>query len=308
MAAGAASVRRHGETCIWSPSDLTRKVHAWRLPTPLSGGHVAPSKNQEREAREARERLKRYNARQSVHSHQITRRKRDNLFAVIGVVVVAALAAVTQIFYFSAGPGMPTPEPSASASASATPAATENVGDVPDPSLAENRTWTGELTLNSTVLGYELDGAAAPQAVAAFVQEVEDGYFIDKTCHRLVDDSVAGLLQCGSIDGTGAPDPTFSFGPIENSAEDGISYPAGTIAMARVPEQPYSQGRQFFIIFNDAQLPDDTVGGYTIMGKVTSGLEDLKTDIIAGGYEDDGSQQNEGPPSIATSISRLTIE
>jgi len=266
---------------------------------------VASSKNQEREAREARERLKRYNARQAVHSHQIKRRKRDNLFAVIGVVIVAALATVTQIFYFSAGPGMPTPEPSASASSTA--AATENVGDVPDPSLAEDRTWTGEMTLNSTVLGYELDGAAAPQAVSAFVQEVEDGYFIDKTCHRLVDDSVAGLLQCGSIDGTGAADPDFSFGPIENASTDGV-YPAGTIAMARIADQPYSQGRQFFIVFNDAQLPDDSVGGYTIIGQVTSGLEDLKTDIIAGGYEDDGTQQNTGTPSIATSITRLTIE
>ena len=74
---------------------------------------MASSKNQEREAREARERLQRYNARKTVHAHQGARRKRDNLVAIGGVVVVAALATVLQLFYFSSGPGAPTPSPSA---------------------------------------------------------------------------------------------------------------------------------------------------------------------------------------------------
>jgi peptidyl-prolyl cis-trans isomerase B (cyclophilin B) len=77
---------------------------------------VAPSKNSEREAREARDRLRRYNARQAVHAHQVTRRRRDNIIAVAGVLLVVGLATVTQVFYFTAGPGLPKPKPSPSSS------------------------------------------------------------------------------------------------------------------------------------------------------------------------------------------------
>ena len=49
------------------------------------GSAVASNKNAERDAREARDRLRRYNARQSVHSLQTTRRRRDNVIAIVGV-------------------------------------------------------------------------------------------------------------------------------------------------------------------------------------------------------------------------------
>ncbi len=263
---------------------------------------MASSKNTEREAREARERLRRYNARQAVHENQSKRRARDNWFALGGVVVIAALAAVTQIFYFSGGPGTPTPAPTAS---DAPIAEGVNVGDIPDPSVSERRLWTGELDLNSTVtLGIELDGALAPQGVASFVTSIQDGYYVDTKCHRLVQSTTAGLLQCGSLDGTGATDPTYSFGPIENSAPDGI-YPVGTIALARAGNDAYSQGRQFFIVFEESTLPDDTVGGYTIIGRVTSGLDLLVSEIADGGAE---GQLGDGAPLVPTTITRLTIQ
>jgi peptidyl-prolyl cis-trans isomerase B (cyclophilin B) len=263
---------------------------------------VASSKHNEREAREARERLRRYNARQAVHENQSKRRARDNWFALGGVVVIAALATVTQIFYFAGGPGTPTPEPTAS---DAPVADGVNVGDIPAPSVSENRLWTGELDLNSTVtLGIELDGGLAPQGVASFVTSVYEGYYIDKTCHRLVQSASAGLLQCGSLDGTGASDPSYSFGPIENAPADGI-YPVGTIALARAGNDAYSQGRQFFIVFDESTLPADNAGGYTIIGRVTSGLDLLVSEIADGGME---GQTGDGPPVVPTSITRLTIQ
>lgn len=266
---------------------------------------VAPTR-QEREAREARERLRRYSARQQVHEHQTRRRVRDNVLAVIGVVVVAGLAAATQIFYFSAGPGAPVAAPSASASPSAPAGA--NVGDVPDPSVAEGRTWTGTMRLNDVELEFELDGKAAPQATAVFVTEVEDDYFPGKTCHRLVRSEGAGLLQCGSADGTGATDPSFGFGPIENAPADNV-YPAGTIAMARAGNDAYSNGRQFFIVFEDTTLPTDTAGGYTVFGKVTGGLDQLVSEIADGGIEPgaDGAASTDGAPVVKTSITAVTI-
>lgn len=263
---------------------------------------MAASKNSEREAREARERLRRYNARQAVHTTQVTRRRRDNLFAVGAVVVVAALAAVIQLFYFNGGPGTPTATPSASASS--TPGSSQNVGNVPTPDFAENKVWSGTLTLDSVQLGITLDGVHAPQAVSSILSDSLLKYYIGKTCHRLVDSATAGLIQCGSLDGTGASDPNYSYGPIENPGVNG-HYPAGTIAMARASNNAYSEGRQFFIVFADSTLPDDSVGGYSIVGQVTSGLDQLKAQITDAGTAD-GSQ--DGAPKVPVTITELTIQ
>jgi peptidyl-prolyl cis-trans isomerase B (cyclophilin B) len=265
---------------------------------------VASSKKTEREAREARERLRRYTARQQVHQGRLQRRRRDNLFAIGAVPIVAALATVRQVFYFTAGPGMPTAAPSASAEPTVPPGA--NAGDVPDPAIAEGSTWTGSLTLHDLACGIELDGAAAPQAVASFIVSTEDGYYQDKTCHRLVNSASAGLIQCGSFDDLGGTDPSYAFGPIENGSLDGV-YPAGTIAMARAGDNAYSQGRQFFITFTDSQLPDDSVGGYSIIGHVTSGLEQLLS-IASGGITDTGRGPQDGAPTVPVTITGLTIQ
>src|SRR5690554_6766152 len=53
------------------------------------GGHVA-SKTAERDARAARDRLRRYNARQAVHAHKVRRRLRDNVIWIVVAVLVIA--------------------------------------------------------------------------------------------------------------------------------------------------------------------------------------------------------------------------
>nr|WP_194241418.1 hypothetical protein [Galbitalea soli] len=65
--------------------------------------------------------MRKYNARQGVHAHQVARRRRDNILGLAGLLVVAALATGTQLYYFTAGPGMPKPAPSSSPSPTATP-------------------------------------------------------------------------------------------------------------------------------------------------------------------------------------------
>ncbi len=267
---------------------------------------MASNGRKEREAREERERLRRYEARQQVHAYQNRRRKLDNIAAAIAIVVIATAATIAQLTYFGSGPGAPEPSPTPTATPAAEPSPGSNVGDVPDPELSESRTWTGQMQLNDVTLGIELDGQAAPQAVASFVQGVRDGYFDGKSCHRLVDSDTAGLIQCGSADGTGASDPTYSFGPIENAPVDGM-YPAGTIAMARVGGDAYSQGRQFFIVYEDTLLPADSAGGYTVFGHVTDGLGELIAQIVSGGIQA-GTSETDGPPAIATTIEQVTIE
>lgn len=263
------------------------------------------SSRQQREQREARERLRAYQARQEVHELRGRRRRRDNLVGIIGGVAVAALAIATQVAYFTAGPGAPAPSPSASSSPSAQ--AGQNVG-APDASLAEGRTWTGELVLNDITLGISLDGAAAPQAVAGWVQDVEDGYYEGKTCHRLAVSDGFSFLQCGSLDGTGAGDPDFSYGPIENAPADNV-YPKGTIAMARAGGDAYSNGHQFFLVTADTTLQADAAGGYTVVGTVTSGLDELIEKITSKGVDaSTAGSDGTGKPVVPTSITSVTLQ
>lgn len=248
--------------------------------------------------REAQERLRRYQARQTVHETRIARRKRDNLVAILALVVVAALATTAQVVYFTSGPGAPEPVASASPEPSTTAAA------APDPALSENRAWTGELTLNDTVtLGYTLDGLAAPQAVASFVTLVQDGFYDGLTCHRLTTEGIF-VLQCGDPNGDGTGGPDYRFGPIENAPADGV-YPTGVIAMARQSGDGASMGSQFFIVYDDSTIPADAAGGYTVLGYVTSGLEDLLSEIVAPGVEGGAP---DGAPAVATTITGITIQ
>lgn len=259
------------------------------------------SKNQQRQQREARGRLQAYTARQEVHARGTRRRMRDNIAAVAGVVVVAGLAAGAQILYFSAGPGAPLPSPSASVPVG------ESIG-VPDPDYAQNREWTGELSFNDdVVLGIELDGLRAPQAVSAFLADVESGYYPGTNCHRLSTTPGFELIQCGSIDGAGGPDPDFSYGPIENAPE-GDFYPSGTIAMARAPGDPYSMGHQFFIVLGDVTIPSDVAGGYTVIGSVTSGLEGLWGLVAPGVDPERTNADGTGFPLEPVEITGLTLE
>lgn len=266
------------------------------------------SRNQQRAAREARERLRLYNARQEVHAHQLARRRRDNILAVVGVVVIAALAAVTQVVYFTSGPGAPAPTSSSSPTPtpSASAAAGQNVGAVPDPSVAEARDWTGSITLNDVKLGITLDGAAAPQAVASVVTDIQNGYYTGKSCHREVADAngAVELIQCGSVDGTGAGDTTYQFGPVENAPADGV-YKKAVIAMARGTGE-YSMDHQFFIMLEDAPLGSGAADdpGYTVIGTVTSGLDALAASpIVTAGIGPDGTA-----PATPTTITAATIQ
>ena len=269
------------------------------------GSAVASSKNADRDAREARDRLRRYNARQSVHSLQVTRRRRDNVVAIVSVVVIAALATFTQVFYFTAGPGMPAPTVSPSPSSSAS--AEKNVGPVPAKTIAKGRAWTGTLALNTVMLGISLDGAKAPQATSVFIDLAKKSFYTTTgaTCHRLTNGDSFKLIQCGSVDGKGAGGAGFSFGPLENVPTDGV-YPAGTIAMAR-GDSAYSQSSQFFITYADTKLPS-TTGGYTIFGSVTSGLPAFVSQIADGGVTASAQSTTDGTPVIPTKITQLTVQ
>ncbi|WP_312181367.1 peptidylprolyl isomerase [Arthrobacter sp.] len=250
--------------------------------------------------REARRRAARMEARQALARNQGRRRLKDNVYAGIAGALVLALAVALQVFWFSSSP---TAEDLAllESQAKAGSSETGSASAIPDPSLAEGRIFSGALSLNGAPVGIELDGNVAPQAVAVFKSLSDEGFFDGKSCHRLTTGESMGVLQCGSADGTGASDPDYQWGPVENTPADGV-YPAGSIAVARAGTTD-SHGTQFFIVYKDSVITQET-GGYTIMGKVTSGQDVLGSIAeagVAGGVQD-------GKPLTPVTIDSFTLQ
>ena len=262
-----------------------------------------------RQDRETRRRIARIQAKRALQQSQAKRRKRDNVFAGAAAALALALALALQVAWFSSNP---TPEESRlieqqAAAASSDPAAPSDPATapaVPDPSLAEGRVFTGTLATSAGDLGVELDGNTAPQAVAVFSSLAESGFFEGKTCHRLTTAETMGVLQCGSLNGDGAADPGYQWGPVENTPADG-KYPAGSLAVARGASGD-SNGTQFFIVYKDSVIPQDT-GGYTIMGKLTSGLDVLES-VAAQGAVKDGAAVQDGTPKTPVTIDSFTLK
>lgn len=238
-------------------------------------------------SRAAQERIKNYEAKSTVETSRKGVYKRDNKFALIATAIALLVALGSQFGY---------------ASLHQTAAPTASSGVVPSADLAENRTWTGSLSLNGAKLDIELDGTKAPQAVANFVTLAKKGFYTGVTCHRV---TTVGLyvLQCGDPKGDGTGGPGYSFGPIENAPANNI-YGEGVIAMARQGGNAASQGSQFFIVYKDTELGSDAAGGYTVFGKVTSGLQVVKA--IADLGTSDGS--GDGTPKNTVSLSDVTVK
>lgn len=269
-----------------------------------------------RQDRETRRRIARMQARRDLQQSQAKRRIRDNLFAGAAAALVLALAVALQVAWFSSNP---TPEETrlieqqaAAADADPPPAPTaeptaEPAGSpdsIPDKSLADGRVFSGTLATSAGDLGVELDGTVAPQAVAVFTSLAESGFFAGKTCHRLTTADTMGVLQCGSLNGDGAGDPGYQWGPVENTPADGV-YPAGSVAVARAASTD-SHGTQFFLVYKDSIIPQDT-GGYTIMGKLTSGLDVLES-IAAQGAAKNGEETQDGQPKTPVTIDSFTLK
>jgi len=267
---------------------------------------VASKYKVERAARDERGRVRSYQARRAVHEHQQKRRVRDNVIAGGGLVVVLTLIVVAQVFFFNGGPGTPAPTPASSAAAPTAPpttAAGSNSADVPPSTLAEGRTWTGTLDINDVKLGIELDGALAPQGVSSTISLAQSGFYAGLKCHRLTNGGFF-VLQCGDPSGDGSGGPGYSYGPIENAPADDL-YPAGTIAMARQGGNGSSMGSQFFVVYDDTTIPSDAAGGYSVIGTVTSGLDELKSAVTSAGVADGSA---DGTPKVPTTITGLTVQ
>ena len=254
------------------------------------------AKNTKSQEKAERERLRAYRERQKAHGAQEARRKRDNrMWLSIGIPIVA-LAIGAQVLFTYVAPYTPGP------SASGTPTAPSNF--LPDKSAAEDRTWTGELVINGIPLTVELDGKAAPQAVASTIYLAGKGFYDGVSCHRLTTSGIF-VLQCGDPNGDGTGGPGYSYGPVENDPAD-ETYPAGTLAMARRGGDGNSIGSQFFVVYQDSRIPSESgIGGYTVIGRITSGLPELEAGVISAGVE---GGSTDGKPAVTTVIGSFKLQ
>ena len=228
------------------------------------------------------------------------------LVVVLGVVLVQVLGSDDG--NTSAAPSDETTGPSEEASsagpgecndAPGLPASPPSFSEVPDKALAEGAAWKAEVTTNCGDIVFELYGDKAPQTVASFIFLAREGYWKDSPCHRLVPQGIF-VLQCGDPTGTGSGGPGYGYG-IENAPPDG-SYPRGALAMARTAD-PNTNGGQFFIVFDETALPVEG-GGYSIFGKVLSGM-DIVDRIAASGA---GGSLGPEAPAQPISILDVTVE
>ena len=251
----------------------------------------------------AQERIRTYEARSNVQESRKDLRKRDNRRAFIAG-GLALLVALGSQFGYAALHTAASASLSAAPRSAATPTPTQanNSAAVPKPSLAENRTWTGAIALNGQNMNIELDGKNAPQAVANFVSLAKKGFYKNVSCHRLTTELMY-VLQCGDPKGDGTGGPGYNFGPIENAPASNV-YGEGVIAMARRGNDASSQGSQFFIVYKATTLGSDSAGGYTVFGKVTSGISVVKS-IAAGGTADG---KGDGKPKNAVLITSLNVK
>jgi peptidyl-prolyl cis-trans isomerase B (cyclophilin B) len=286
---------------------------------------VSPTSSK-REREYARRRYEKWATKQQERAAQRRRVRRNAIAA--GGAVVAVLAAVIAVAVVRgvSSSGSPTAagaNPSASATATSAPTAsatsTTSAAAATDPcpkptvsapatpkswktappkTLAKGATWRLALTTTCGTVTISLDGAKAPQAVSNAVFLAQNDFWNGTPCHRLVTSGIY-VLQCGDPTGSGTGGPGYSFGPVENAPKNGV-YPAGTVAMART-NSPDGNGSQFFIVYKQSQLPT-TGGGYTVFGKVLSGL-DVVQKIAAGGAQG-GS---DGAPLRPISIVSATV-
>lgn len=256
----------------------------------------------------SKDQLANFQAKQQVVQKRIDRNRQDNKLVLVGGLVAVVIALGGQLAYFSFGPGSAVDEVVAEQTqapeAETSEPAQERELDpaVPSADLAEARSWQGAMNVAGNELNFELDGENAPQAVANFVSLAQEGYFEGISCHRL---TTAGIfvLQCGDPNGDGTGGPGYNFGPIENAPADDL-YEEGVIAMARRGGDDYSMGSQFFIVYQDSQIPSDSVGGYTVFGRVTGGLESIQA-IASAGVAGGGT---DGPPIDSVTLENVSVE
>ncbi|MDI3420218.1 peptidylprolyl isomerase [Streptomyces luteolus] len=179
----------------------------------------------------------------------------------------------------------------------------------PKLSIDKSADYTMSLATTCGDIDIDLKASAAPHTVNSFDFLVNKGYLDHTKCHRLTNQGIY-VLQCGDPkgDGTGGPGYTIPDENLKDKSLKGNVYPAGTVAMANQYNPQDGKGRdtggsQFFLVYQDSQLPPD----YTPFGTVSkSGMKVLKKIADAGATAPDPTTGNTAPNATVV-IDKATV-
>jgi cyclophilin family peptidyl-prolyl cis-trans isomerase len=133
----------------------------------------------------------------------------------------------------------------------------------PPMTIDANKRYTATLKTEKGDIVLELYADQAPLAVNSFIYLAQNGWFDGVTFHRVIPGFVA---QAGDPTGSGYGGPGYAF---DNEIVPELTFDGpGVLAMANAG--PGSNGSQFFITLSEQHRLD---GGYTIFGRVVSGME-----------------------------------
>jgi peptidyl-prolyl cis-trans isomerase B (cyclophilin B) len=275
---------------------------------------VSSIKDRQRAA--ARARLEKEMAERAAAAHK--RRQRQAIIGTALAVVVIAGAAVwivTALHHDDKKKPTAAGPPAGTVACTWTPADASSgakIKDVGTPPATVPKVGTETMTLNTNLgkIAATIDLTKAPCTGASFSYLASKKFLDGTKCHRMVNEKNFQVLQCGdpfakgkgyrATDGTGGPSYTMAEENLPTDTKN--PYPAGSIAMANTG-QPNSTGSQFFICTADTTLP----ASYTLLGKITTGLDIAQGVIKAGDDEAFKSQAGGGHPKKELDINAMTV-
>ncbi|MBS9372523.1 peptidylprolyl isomerase [Rhodococcus sp. B50] len=157
-------------------------------------------------------------------------------------------------------------------------------------------------------IGLILHNDDSPCTVNSFLSLASQNYFDETTCHRLTTSPSLQVLQCGDPSGSGSGGPGYQFAnefPTDQfaaddpAAQEPMTYPRGTLAMANAG--PGTNGSQFFLVYGDSVLPPQ----YTVFGTIDetglATLDKIAAAGVAGGAAD-------GAPALETTLTSVRMD
>ena len=205
------------------------------------------------------------------------------LLALIAVTAVVAACS-------TAGPGatpIPTDTPtSGPPSSGPSQASTGDCPTAPPQPMAGGETQVVTIETEKGPIEIKVEADLGPLAAQNFVDLAACGYYDGVVFHRVVPGFV---IQGGDPTGSGSGGPGYQF------ADDPVSVPyeRGVVAMANAG--PGTNGSQFFIVLDDADLDPN----YSVFGRVTSGMDAV--DAIAAAADAEN-------PTNPIAMDRVTVE
>ncbi len=157
-------------------------------------------------------------------------------------------------------PVVGSPLPDRALAMGAAPISLSVAGLFSDPDVSS----AARLTTDLGDLDFAFYPGTAPQTVANFLSYLNAGQFLNTIFHR----SVPGfIIQAGAFRADATASAVGTQAPVSN--EPGISNVRGTVAMAKLGDNPNSATNQFFInLANNASNLDSQNEGFTVFARV----------------------------------------